>query len=241
MRFAFMLFVATRLAHADAPVAEGSPPGATPPTDASLSPDAAPSRFVVVASTGLGTARIGEIDYGHADVTYNYGERGIVQTLEVDVGVRLDERWMLGVHAGTASKTTFISGWSDFMGTYETQLGVRAIQYGIAAHYAFRPKAWIAPWIGVQDTMRREECYLGTYDLYPTSEPCVPVSEPWKYHFDLQPAVGFTAGIDLLEHSGHRLSLVGSVVISSVTPFEDSPEKGSYSTFSLNVAYRFWR
>jgi hypothetical protein len=258
----FLFLFATRLAHADSPPSDATkaPPDATnapaalPPIEPwpfalpDSSPPAAPasrpySRLAAAVSAGIGTAAIGNID--SAIDYYSYGERGMVQTLAADVGIRVNERLMLGLHAGAASKTTFVDGFSDFLGTHETHYGVRTIHYGVTAQLAVTHNVWLAPWLGVQDSMRHADCYLdddGAVYGSPSTMECEPTSQSWDYHFDLQPAYGLSAGVDVYEQGGRRVSLVVAAMRSSVTPIDGQPYfKGSYSSLSLDVAYRFWR
>lgn len=206
-------------------------------------PRVSPAPFAVDVSAGVGTASIGFVGTGTG--YYDYGEGGVVQTLNLDLGIRVNARWMVGLHAGAGSRTTFVDGWSDYMGTEERRQGIRTIQYGVTAQFAVRPNVWLSPWLGVQDSMRRAECYLRDQSAVngnPSTMPCVAESNPWDYHRDLQPAVGITAGFDALEYGGNRLSVVAALVLSSITPIDSAPDaSASYSSVSLGLAYRFWR
>jgi hypothetical protein len=165
-----------------------------------------------------------------------------VQTVALELGVRVHERWMIGLHGGAVSGTTYISGWQDFMGTSEDQYSIRTIQYGITAQYAVNDHLWIAPWLGAQDSMRRLDCYISD-NRYPSPAdlPCMPVSDSWKHSFDHQAALGFAAGLDVIEHDGHRLSVDGEIILSKVRPDPAVHGDASYRSISIGLAYRFWR
>ncbi|HUS27283.1 MAG TPA: hypothetical protein VMZ53_02210 [Kofleriaceae bacterium] len=206
--------------------------------------DKPPSRLGLIVSNGIGIGHIGDTGPGDP-VFYDYGETSIVHALVVDFGIRINRRLLLGLHGGTVSATKFVDGFSDFLGTHETHYGIRTVQYGMTVELALGEHAWLAPWLGVQDSMSRATCIVSDeHTPRPPDLPCEASSSSssWEYQWDHRLGGGLGAGYDVYEHGGHRLSVVGALVSSSIKPIPGSRATNvSYTSVSIGLAYRFWQ
>jgi len=208
-----------------ASVAQAQPPSQTPP----VAPAATPT-LLVAANLGIGHASLVD-QYGNDD-----GARS--ELLQLDVGLRARRAVMVGLHLGVASTMTFWNTRLESMYDESWEYSALPIQLGLTAHVLVGSRFWLAPWLGVQNALQRQDCYF-FYDKRvaggQTTTDCSP--QPWESG-STRFAAGFSLSGDVADFNGHRIEIVGSMLHAMGD--EEDVMNGSYTGFWLGLGYRFW-
>ncbi|HSD88978.1 MAG TPA: hypothetical protein VLB44_15730 [Kofleriaceae bacterium] len=201
------------------------------PTEQAQPVQPAQPLVVVATSLAVGYARLID-DYGD-------GDAGRSELFQLDVGARVRRDALVGLHLGIASTSKFFEAHSMSMYDEFWDYSARPIQLGITVQRMFGGRLWIAPWLGIQDALVRQDCYTLYDKRVPggqTMTSCL--AKPWGTG-SIRLAGGVAVSVDLVESEGHRLEIVGSMLHAAGD--DGNLMNESYTGFWLGVGYRFWR
>lgn len=193
------------------------------------------SRLGIFANAGVGMHIASyPADYGLVD-------HNLSLSVKVDVGYRLNNRTMLGIHAAVASAVTQYEAFPESMFDTDWKEAVRPLQVGISGVYTPHDRIFVEGWAGIQHAWRATVCTTMIYNGMPgrPDDVSCPDSPPYQSVGGLTMAIGGTIGVDAIARGDHRLTISLSASHAFDADVGQIVEL-SYTQFSIDVGYRFW-
>jgi hypothetical protein len=199
---------------------------------------------LLVSSSNTSHAEVSALasaTYGQARIGDDQDEFASSFAVQGDVGYRIEHEVAIGAHVGVGSKAAYTDGHPGSMFNESWDYDYRPIDLGVSAQFAIRPNIVFAPWVGVQNGMRQQECfYFEDKRLAgnPVTTDCEPKS--WELDASMRVAGGLSLALDAWRFDDKsRISIVGSATAAQGKQGEISIEP--YRAVWLGVGYRFWK
>jgi hypothetical protein len=182
------------------------------------------------ASLGVGTAA------SHNAAGYGDREFAPIAPLQLDVGFRIRDDVMIGLHVGTATPSTRRE--LDVRTMFDTEYvyDYLPIQAGITAHAELAGSFVVGGWLGIERGWQQLDCLTITYKAMGDKPPDIYCGGSWESVAGTSPAFGATVGRDVLVRDDHRVAVAASLTYA----LETGGRYFSHASASVVIAYRWW-